>query len=60
MKRRREEHIFKKKWRIKNLIGESFTNVTVGMKAGQTFSLGGIEITTGGALGGVESVPDDL
>lgn len=39
---------------------ESFTNVTVGMKVGQTFSLGGIEITTGGALGGVESVPTSI
>ena len=39
---------------------ESFTNVTVGMKVGQTFSIGGINITTGGALGGVESVPTSI
>ena len=32
---------------------ESFTNVTVGMKVGQTFSIGGINITTGDALSGV-------
>ena len=39
---------------------ESFTNVTVGMKVGQTFSIGGVNITTGGALGGVESVPTSV
>tara|TARA_B100001287_G_C22627612_1_gene503371 strand:- start:51 stop:1346 length:1296 start_codon:yes stop_codon:yes gene_type:complete len=60
-----EEHknklneIFEKKkyqWR------ESFTNITVGNKVGQTFrhNPSGQTVTTAGALGGVESIPSTV
>ena len=41
---------------------ESFTNVTVGMKVGQTFvhNASGETITTAGALGGVETIPSNV
>tara|TARA_Y100001937_G_scaffold34566_1_gene49390 strand:- start:44 stop:1375 length:1332 start_codon:yes stop_codon:yes gene_type:complete len=41
---------------------ESFTNVTVGMKVGQTFvhNASGLPVTTAGALGGVETIPSTV
>ena len=56
--KKRRGHIFKRKWRIKNLIGKRVLRITVGMKVGQTFvhNPSGQTVTTAGALGGVETI----
>ena len=55
----RKQKYIKTMNKIKNIVREDFTNITTGNKVGQTFRhiASGQTISTGGALGGVESVP---